>query len=78
LIETKGLRAVYEETFAINVFGAAVTAESFLPLLKKSKVGGRIVNVGSGAGSLGRMSVKNWSSENFSLLVCIVAGSSVY
>src|ERR1700733_4514946 len=68
-IETLGLRAAMEKTYAVNVFGVAVTSDSFLPLLKKSTVGPRIVNVGSGVGSLSVMSVKNYASENFSLIV---------
>jgi len=63
-VAAKGLRTIYEQTFR----SAAITAESFLSLLKKSKSGGRIVNIGFGAGSLG-MSVRNWTSENFSSLM---------
>ncbi|KZP22438.1 NAD(P)-binding protein [Athelia psychrophila] len=50
-IERDGLRTVFENTFAVNAFGTAITAEAFLPLLKRSTVGPRIVNVGSGGGS---------------------------
>ncbi|KZP33199.1 NAD(P)-binding protein [Athelia psychrophila] len=53
----KGLRRVFEETYAVNVFGAAVVADSFLPLLKQSKSegGGRIINLSSGLGSIATM-----------------------
>ncbi|KIM87468.1 hypothetical protein PILCRDRAFT_814991 [Piloderma croceum F 1598] len=67
-IETLGLRTAMEKTYATNVFGVAVISESFLPLLKKSTVGPRIVNVGSGVGSLSLMSKKNWISDNLSFI----------
>ncbi|KZP33205.1 NAD(P)-binding protein [Athelia psychrophila] len=56
-IAAKGLRRVFEETFAVNLFGAAVVADSFLPLLKQSKSegGGRIINLSSGLGSIASM-----------------------
>jgi short-subunit dehydrogenase len=68
-IETLGLRTAMEKTFAVNTIGAAVVSYSFLPLLKKSKAGPRIVNLGSAVGSLSLMSEKNWASDNFSLVV---------
>lgn len=46
---------MFENTFSVNVFGTAIAAEVFLPLLKRSKAGPRIVNVGSGAGSCTQM-----------------------
>ena len=42
-----------QRCFAVNVSGPAVTIETLLPLLKKSGGTPRIVNVGSGAGSIG-------------------------
>lgn len=50
-----GLRTRFENTFSVNAFGTAVTAEAFLPLLKRSTAGPRIVNVGSSAGSCTQM-----------------------
>ncbi|HWI71187.1 MAG TPA: SDR family NAD(P)-dependent oxidoreductase [Baekduia sp.] len=43
--------ALFEQTFATNVFGAAAVTQAFLPLLAKSSAG-RIVNVSSRMGSL--------------------------
>jgi NAD(P)-dependent dehydrogenase (short-subunit alcohol dehydrogenase family) len=43
--------ALFELTFATNVFGAVRVTEAFLPLLRRS-VAGRIVNVSSTMGSL--------------------------
>jgi short-subunit dehydrogenase len=71
-IETFGLRTAMEKTFAINTIGAAVVSYSFLPLLKNSKAGPRIVNVGSAVGSLSLMSEKNWASDNFSFVVSML------
>jgi NAD(P)-dependent dehydrogenase (short-subunit alcohol dehydrogenase family) len=47
-------RAMYQETFNTNVFGAGMTTEAFIPLLKKSNKVPRIVFVTSSLGSLGR------------------------
>lgn len=60
-VADKGLRYIYEKTYAVNVFGAAIVAESFLPLLKQSKVegGGRILNISSGLGSISIMADPN-------------------
>jgi NAD(P)-dependent dehydrogenase (short-subunit alcohol dehydrogenase family) len=55
-VPTRGLRTIFRESFEVNVFGAAITAETFLPLLKKSKNGPRIVNMSSSLGSIGTMS----------------------
>ena len=74
-IETLGLRAAMEGTYAVNVFGTAVTSDAFLPLLKKSKVNPRIVNVGSGLASLAMMSAKNFASQNYSLIVSALSCS---
>ncbi|KZP16279.1 NAD(P)-binding protein [Athelia psychrophila] len=54
-IERDGLRTRFENTFSANAFGTAVAAEAFLPLLKRSTAGPRIVNVGSSAGSCTQM-----------------------
>lgn len=62
------MRAVFENTFAVNAFGTAITAEAFLPLLKRSKVGPRIVNVGSGAGSCTNTSKPGYTVN---LMVCL-------
>jgi NAD(P)-dependent dehydrogenase (short-subunit alcohol dehydrogenase family) len=43
--------ALFERTFATNVFGAVRVIEAFLPLLRRSSAG-RIVNVSSTMGSL--------------------------
>jgi len=51
-IPTLGLRAVLQQTFAVNAFGAACTTDAFLPLLKKAAAP-RVVNVSSTTGSLG-------------------------
>lgn len=53
-IATLGLRKVFEKAYAVNVFGAAVTAEAFLPLLKKSTAhdGPKILNISSSLGSM--------------------------
>ena len=45
------LREKYERTYAVNVFGAAIVTETFLPLLAKS-VAPRIVFMSSTLGSL--------------------------
>ncbi|KAF7977796.1 hypothetical protein HWV62_2703 [Athelia sp. TMB] len=60
-IAEKGLRRVFEETYAVNVFGATVVADSLLPLLKQSKAagGGRILNISSGLGSIANMADPN-------------------
>lgn len=55
--ETKGspsLRQIYQNHFDANLFGAAVTLEAFLPLLRKSQVPGgkRIAFTSSGLASL--------------------------
>lgn len=47
-------REMYQETFNTNVFGAGITTEAFVPLLKKSNKVPRIVFVTSSLGSLGR------------------------
>lgn len=47
-------REMYQETFNTNVFGAGITTEAFVPLLKKSTRVPRIVFVTSSLGSLGR------------------------
>ncbi|MFD1824722.1 MULTISPECIES: SDR family oxidoreductase [Mumia] len=44
-------RAMFEKTFATNVFGPVAVSSAFLPLLRKSAAG-RIVNVSSTMGSL--------------------------
>ncbi|KAJ7118914.1 hypothetical protein C8R44DRAFT_789604 [Mycena epipterygia] len=44
-------RAIFEQTFAVNVFGAAATTEAFVPLLEKSRAA-RLVFVSSNLGSL--------------------------
>ncbi|KAJ7794684.1 short-chain dehydrogenase/reductase SDR [Mycena olivaceomarginata] len=41
----------FEDTFATNVFGTVAVTEAFRPLLSK---GGSILNISSGAGSIGR------------------------
>jgi NAD(P)-dependent dehydrogenase (short-subunit alcohol dehydrogenase family) len=66
-VATRGLRTVFEEVFAVNVFGAAVTADAFIPLLKKSKSGPRIVNMSSGLGSIGTMIQPDGIYRNFQL-----------
>ncbi|KIW27848.1 uncharacterized protein PV07_07549 [Cladophialophora immunda] len=43
-----------QRCFAVNVSGPAVMIETFLPLLRKSSSTPRIINVGSGQGSIGR------------------------
>ncbi|KAJ7472752.1 hypothetical protein FB451DRAFT_1036182 [Mycena latifolia] len=44
-------RAIFEKTFAVNIFGAASTTEAFIPLLEKSTAA-RLVFVSSDLGSL--------------------------
>ncbi|KAJ7675225.1 putative carbonyl reductase [Mycena rosella] len=44
-------RAIFEQTFAVNLFGAASTTEAFIPLLEKSTAA-RLVFVSSDLGSL--------------------------
>ncbi|KAG9030706.1 hypothetical protein FRB95_003608 [Tulasnella sp. JGI-2019a] len=55
------LRKTLLDTYAVNVFGTACTANAFLPLLKKSKQagGGRILNISSGLGSITKMADPN-------------------
>lgn len=45
-----------DRTLKTNVNGSIMVTQDFLPFLEKSPNGGRIINVSSGAGSLGRMS----------------------
>jgi len=71
-VPTRGLRTVFEEVYAVNVFGAAVTANAFLPLLKKSNSSPRILNISSGLGSIGIMSDPNGRYRNYQLMVSIV------
>lgn len=47
-------REMFQDTFNINVFGAGMTTQAFIPLLKKSTKVPRIVFVTSSLGSLGR------------------------
>ncbi|KAJ6470280.1 hypothetical protein C8R47DRAFT_761671 [Mycena vitilis] len=47
----QSVRATFEKTFAVNVFGAAVTTDAFTPLLENSAAA-RIVFVSSDLGSL--------------------------
>jgi hypothetical protein len=68
-VSTRGLRTVFQEVFAVNVFGTAVTADAFLPLLKKSKAGPRIVNMSSGLGSIGTVILPDWMHRQLQLLV---------
>lgn len=64
----KSLRELYSEHYNTNLFGAAQTVESFLPLLRKSVVlgGKRIAFTSSGTASLewasqdGLYSAENW------------------
>lgn len=44
-----------ERTMKTNVIGPILVSQDFLPFLKLSTTGGRIVNVSSGAGALGDM-----------------------
>lgn len=46
------LRQIYHNIFAVNVFGASLTTEAFIPLLKSSSEP-RIVFISSRTGSLG-------------------------
>lgn len=66
-----GLRKVFEENYAVNVFGAAVTADIFLPLLKKSTVGPRLLNISSGLGSITTMSDPNGAYKHAQYMVSI-------
>jgi NAD(P)-dependent dehydrogenase (short-subunit alcohol dehydrogenase family) len=47
-------RAMFQDTFNTNVFGAGIMTEAFIPLLKKSTKVPRIIFVTSSLGSLGR------------------------
>ncbi|QJW88622.1 SDR family oxidoreductase [Spirosoma taeanense] len=44
-----------DRTFKANVSGPIMVIQDFLPFLQKSVIGGRIINVSSGAGSLASM-----------------------
>lgn len=46
--------AVLQETFAINTFGAFLTCQAFIPMMRQQGYG-RVVNVSSGAGSITEM-----------------------
>ncbi|KAF4186027.1 hypothetical protein CNMCM7927_006075 [Aspergillus lentulus] len=48
------LRQKLQDEFDTNATGAAVVAESFIPLLQKSTGSPRIINISSGAGSIAR------------------------
>lgn len=50
-ISGSALRALYQDTFAVNTFGSALTTEAFIPLLSKSSAP-RIVFMSSIMGSL--------------------------
>ncbi|GID30684.1 SDR family oxidoreductase [Paractinoplanes brasiliensis] len=55
--------AMFEQTYATNVFGPVAVIEAFLPLIRKSSAG-RIVNVSSAMGSLAHQTDPNspWHS----------------
>ncbi|KAK4505897.1 hypothetical protein PRZ48_003862 [Zasmidium cellare] len=67
--DSPSLRTLYQQQYNTNVFGTAVTAEAFLPLLRKSKDpnGKRIAFTTSGLGSLkiARDSDGQYSARNF-------------
>ncbi|KZP11408.1 NAD(P)-binding protein [Athelia psychrophila] len=63
-VERDGLRTIFKDTFAVNSFGTAIAAEAFLPLLKRSTVGPRIVNVGSGSGSCTKLSKRGYTPDS--------------
>ncbi|NUR97055.1 MAG: SDR family oxidoreductase [Kribbellaceae bacterium] len=50
------------DTYATNVFGLVAVTQAALPLLRRA-VGGRIVNLSSGAGSLTVISAPDWRPE---------------
>lgn len=58
-----GIKATYE----VNLFGLIRITQAFVPLIKKSTEG-RIVNVGSGVGSLAQVSDKNFVFYQFNSL----------
>ncbi|KAM3065734.1 hypothetical protein ACMFMG_010040 [Clarireedia jacksonii] len=50
------MRERYNKTFNTNIVSVATVTAAFLPLLRKGRVGkyGKVINIGSGRGSLGR------------------------
>jgi NAD(P)-dependent dehydrogenase (short-subunit alcohol dehydrogenase family) len=50
------VRERYSRTFNTNITSVATVTAAFLPLLRKGRLGtyGKVVNIGSGRGSLGR------------------------
>jgi NAD(P)-dependent dehydrogenase (short-subunit alcohol dehydrogenase family) len=50
------MRERYNKTFNTNITSVATVTAAFLPLLRKGRLGkyGKVVNIGSGRGSLGR------------------------
>ena len=45
-------RGAYARVFDVNVISVALTTQLFLPLLRKSPSGGRVINVSSGRGAI--------------------------
>jgi len=58
--------ALFQVTFATNVFGAVAVTEAFLPLLRRSAMA-RIVNVSSSVGSLSQQADPN--SQYYQMIV---------
>ncbi|KAJ5633783.1 hypothetical protein N7528_001625 [Penicillium herquei] len=53
-LDLAALRQIYREAYDVNLFGAAITTEAFIPLLKKANAKpARIVFVSSHTGSIG-------------------------
>ncbi|KAJ6013702.1 hypothetical protein N7540_008293 [Penicillium herquei] len=62
-LDLAALRQIYREAYEVNLFGAAIATEAFIPLLKKSNAKpARIVFVSSHTGSLG---LRTDSSSDF-------------
>lgn len=50
--DLEDLRQVYQDIYNVNVSSVAVVTQLFLPLLRKSPHGGKVIQVGSARGSL--------------------------
>lgn len=49
------LRSIFQDIFNINVSSVALLTNVFLPLLRKSLVGGKVIQIGSARGSITRL-----------------------
>ena len=51
------MRSTFNEVFNANITSVSLMTAMFLPLLRESRTGGRVINISSARGSLGRSTV---------------------